>query len=254
LLPNGRVLVAGGVQGITYLTSAELYIPASGTWTYAGYLSIGRGIHTATVLPSGKVLIAGGWNDGGVTASAELYDVGLGFNAAWQPQIATVTSPLGNGQSLALTGSRFRGVSEGSSGGTQDSPADYPVVQLRRLDNEQTSLLLSTNWSATSFNSAPVTNLASGYALVTMFVNGIPSPSSLINLSAPPPRLWVTYTSTNTVVVWWPVPNPSWQLEATTNFVTAGSVWKACSHVTNGANCLYIVSPPTGKCFYRLTQ
>src|SRR6266705_345561 len=33
LLPNGKVLVAGGVNGSVLLASAELYDPASGTWS-----------------------------------------------------------------------------------------------------------------------------------------------------------------------------------------------------------------------------
>ena len=68
------------------------------------------------------------------------------------------------------------------------------------------------------------------------------------------PYLWVMRTTTNTVCAWWALPNTSWQLQATTNLVTTGSVWTACSYVTNGANCVYIESPPTGKRFYRLTR
>ena len=65
-------------------------------------------------------------------------------------------------------------------------PADYPVVQLRRLDNEQTLFLLSTNWQTNSFTSAPVSGLPPGWAMATMFVNGIPSTSSLLRLDAVP--------------------------------------------------------------------
>ena len=67
LLPNGKVLVAGG-------TGAELYDPASGTWTTAGNLITPRTGHTATLLPNGKVLLAGGDGGGFALASAELYD------------------------------------------------------------------------------------------------------------------------------------------------------------------------------------
>ena len=46
LLPNGKVLVAGGfIQGGSSSGSAELYDPGSGTWTATGSLNIGRGQH-----------------------------------------------------------------------------------------------------------------------------------------------------------------------------------------------------------------
>ena len=68
------------------------------------------------------------------------------------------------------------------------------------------------------------------------------------------PYLWVMRTSTNTVVVWWALSETSWQLQATTNLVTTGSDWAAYFYVTNGANCIYIESPPTGNRFYRLLK
>ena len=60
LLPNGKVLVAGGDAVAQPLASAELYDPASGTWTPTGSLNTARSEHTATLLPNGKVLVAGG--------------------------------------------------------------------------------------------------------------------------------------------------------------------------------------------------
>src|SRR5215831_11256327 len=61
LLPNGKVLVAGGYNG-SYLSSAELYDPGTGTWTATGSMGTARRGHTATLLPNGKVLVAGGFN------------------------------------------------------------------------------------------------------------------------------------------------------------------------------------------------
>jgi hypothetical protein len=66
------------------------------------------------------------------------------------------------------------------------------------------------------------------------------------------PYLWVLRTTTNTVVVWWAVSATNWQLQATTGLVSTGSAWTPRSYTTNGANCVYIESPPTGNRFYRL--
>lgn len=58
-----------------HLASAELYDPATGTWSVTGSLNQYRDNHTATLLPDGTVLVAGG--DAGSLlglTSAELYD------------------------------------------------------------------------------------------------------------------------------------------------------------------------------------
>jgi len=62
LLPNGKVLVAGGDDSKT-LASAELYHPAIGLWTVPGSLAHSRVHPTATLLPDGKVIGVGGEND-----------------------------------------------------------------------------------------------------------------------------------------------------------------------------------------------
>src|SRR5450432_2418807 len=77
-LPNGKVLVAGGAgTNFGTLASAELYDPASGTWTTTGSLASARAGQTATLLPNGKVLVAAGFG-GPSLASAELYDPASG--------------------------------------------------------------------------------------------------------------------------------------------------------------------------------
>jgi hypothetical protein len=74
LLPNGKVLVAGGDGNTSALSSTELYNPASGTWTTAGSLNTARDVFTATLLTNGQVLVAGGYGVSSVTESnTELY-------------------------------------------------------------------------------------------------------------------------------------------------------------------------------------
>jgi hypothetical protein len=73
LLPSGKVLVVEGFSSAT--NRAELYDPATGTWTTTGTLNIEHGAsHTATLLPNGNVLVAGGGAFGPALADAELYD------------------------------------------------------------------------------------------------------------------------------------------------------------------------------------
>jgi hypothetical protein len=70
------VLIAGGYNA-GYLASAELYNPATGTFTPTGSMNTARAGPTATLLNNGMVLIAGGTGPGypvgGTLASAELY-------------------------------------------------------------------------------------------------------------------------------------------------------------------------------------
>ena len=79
LLPNGLVLVAGGIDSrCVESRTAELYDPATGTWTLTGRLNDGRFYYPATLLPNGKVLVEGGDSLAGERASAELYHPATG--------------------------------------------------------------------------------------------------------------------------------------------------------------------------------
>jgi hypothetical protein len=93
---------------------------------------------------------------------------------------------LFQGGSLALTGTGFHGIDEGSGGDTQNSPSDYPVVQLRSLESGQTLFTSTTNWSTNFYASSPVGNLPGGWTLATMFVNGIPGTSVILLYGSAP--------------------------------------------------------------------
>ena len=68
LLDNGKVVVVGGDSSTTDLR-AELYDPASATFSYTGSTMAPRSGHTATFLIDGSVLIVGGIGAAGPTAT-----------------------------------------------------------------------------------------------------------------------------------------------------------------------------------------
>jgi hypothetical protein len=79
-LKDGEVLIAGGRQNASSsaLASAELYNPATGTFSPTGSMTEAHEGGTATLLPDGEVLIAGGLNSTGTLSKAELYDPATG--------------------------------------------------------------------------------------------------------------------------------------------------------------------------------
>src|SRR5208282_5431573 len=82
ILPNGKVLIAGGFQKVTGvatpLATTELFDPVTTSFAASGTatMNTARGGMTATLLPNGSVLIAGGGSasTGGGLATTELYD------------------------------------------------------------------------------------------------------------------------------------------------------------------------------------
>jgi N-acetylneuraminic acid mutarotase len=84
LLPDGKVLVVGGLHATDTLVSAELYDLNTGVWAATQGMITPRFNHTATLLPDGKVLVTGGLDsEGKALDSVEVYNPA---DNSWAPQ------------------------------------------------------------------------------------------------------------------------------------------------------------------------
>jgi hypothetical protein len=107
-LPDGQVLVAGGFSGSAYLSSAEIYNPATGTFSPTGAMATPRDGPVAAALPDGRILVAGGLNGPDFLSSAEIYNPATGTFSPTGSMTAgrrgAGAAPLGNGQILVAGG------------------------------------------------------------------------------------------------------------------------------------------------------
>lgn len=81
LLPDGKVLLAGGFGDSTNMASTELFDPRADTWTAAAPMLVGRSDQAATLLDDGEVLVVGG------SEAAEPFE---------RPQTAELYDPASN--------------------------------------------------------------------------------------------------------------------------------------------------------------
>jgi hypothetical protein len=116
VLLNGKVLVAGGWNGSTLLATAELYNPATGTWTNTGSFTTARAGHQATLLRNGKVLLSGGQNGSTSISTCYLYDPGTGTWSATGSMLNVRTHHsavlLANGKVLVSGGTQANASAE----------------------------------------------------------------------------------------------------------------------------------------------
>ncbi|HKQ72567.1 MAG TPA: kelch repeat-containing protein [Blastocatellia bacterium] len=160
LLPNGKVLVTGGIRQ-----------------------SVINGTQFVEFL-----------------RSAETFDAGLGVDelAATVSPFVTSATWSGPGNPLCAAGIRFQGVSEAAGGGSPGSNTNYPILQLMRIDNGQqyylspdpaSAICATKGWANNGYGSLTVpattspgtnNNMHPGPAMLTVFVNGIPNRRSMI--------------------------------------------------------------------------
>ncbi len=112
LLPDGRVLLAGGAAGLTVnsTSNAEIYSPSNGSFANTGSLLEAKAAHTAVVLASSEVLVSGGFS-GNLSAPTATSSCQLFSGASWTVSGALNTARgahtatrLPNGTVLVLGG------------------------------------------------------------------------------------------------------------------------------------------------------
>jgi hypothetical protein len=112
------------------------------------------------MLPTGQVLFD--YRLG--PSSLELYSDGGTPNPAWAPQIDSVPSDLGAGETYAVTGTQLNGLSEGAAfGDDYQMSTDYPLVQI--TDDETGTVTYARTSGMTNRSIAPGGVSCTGFTL-----------------------------------------------------------------------------------------
>jgi hypothetical protein len=200
LLADGTVLAVGGGNGNTPyggpVKAAELFDPATETWSTMASQSANRTYHsTALLLPDGRVLSAGSTNGLPEQTTVDIYSPPYLFKGP-RPTITDAPAEIGYGQSFDITTpdtdiSRVALIKAGSVTHAVDFDQRYVDMNFTVGNGVVTATV------PTSGNVAP----PGYYMLVEVNSAGVPSVAKWVHLSAsPPPPNPPTVTSFNPLV------------------------------------------------------
>jgi hypothetical protein len=127
VLPNGKVLVAGGYNETgRYLRTAEFFSPATGGFENAPNMTAERDETGFVVLPGGSVFIAGGWDEAGGKGhplkSAELFNP---LTGSFEPVAGEMTTERDGPAAALLSNGKVLIV-----GGTDKAGTDLKTAEL----------------------------------------------------------------------------------------------------------------------------
>jgi Galactose oxidase-like, Early set domain/PKD domain len=209
LLPNGKVLASGGStrdeDATTASKQAELFDPATGTWSSAGTASRARLYHSvALLLPDATVVTAGsnpqrGTYDQFIEIWKPPYLFDASGNLAARPGIASAPSSIGYGSSFQVQMPGATGISS--------VVLMRPGSSTHAFDMEQRLVGLSFTRTGATLNvtAPPNANVAPpGYYMLFILNNaGVPSIARFIQVSSTPnqaPQGTITQPATDVTV------------------------------------------------------
>ncbi len=180
LMPNGNVLLP--LSPGVYHAGVKWFVLKGSTLA-----SIGGTPHDGTnssydlrllVLPTGQILETDGSND------VEVYTPGGTPNSAIAPKISSVSATLTHGQTYAISGVRFNGVSQTNVYGDDAQMAgNYPLVQIVNTatgdvsyarSHDFSSMAVGSNGTVTAKFDVPA-GIETGASQAIVVVNGISS-------------------------------------------------------------------------------
>ncbi|MGH9747099.1 MAG: Kelch repeat-containing protein [Candidatus Acidiferrales bacterium] len=165
---NGKILITGGSIGFSSdLATAELFDPATVTFTATGAMSVARSEHTATLLANGKVLVAGG----ATSNTAELFDPATGtFTATGKLTVGGrwgCTATLLNDGRVLIAGGR-----------DSEDVFDGGALNVAEVFNPATGSFTATGPMTQFRDQLAAALLNNGQVLLTGGFNGSPVPDA----------------------------------------------------------------------------
>src|SRR5438034_156986 len=190
ILPTGKILALGGSQldktASTATLAADLFDPATETWTPAGTMNMPRLYHSvALLLPDGTVWSAGGNPDWGNWENRmEIYRPAYLFNAgggsATRPTITAAPSVIGYGGSFQVS--------------TPNAASIASVALIRNganthafdMDQRMISLSFTKGAGTLTITAPPNANIAPPgyYMLFIVDANGVPSIAPFVRVAS----------------------------------------------------------------------
>lgn len=161
LLPNGDVLVEGGV-------ASYLWDGTSFTQTLATFGSL-------MMLPTGQVIVGG----------SQVYNPAGTYEAAWAPTITTAPSSVNRGSTYKISGTQFNGLSQAAAFGDEyETATNYPLVRITNTGtghvfyaktHGHSTMGVATGSATVSTNFDVPATMETGASTLEVVANGIPS-------------------------------------------------------------------------------